>query len=68
MPKFTKGQPVRIHLDKNLSLDGEVAPREAKFVDYLHGQPDWAVIEFEKAHHGGVKTLHVPVAVIGACQ
>jgi len=64
MPQLTKGQLVRIHLDKNLSLDEESVPREATFVAYLHGQPDWAVIEFEKEHHGGVKTLHVPVSVI----
>lgn len=64
MPQFTKGQLVRVHLDKQLSLAGEKTPAEAKFVDYLHGQPDWAVVEFENRHHGGVKFLHVPVSVI----
>lgn len=64
MPQFTKGQTVRVLLDKKLSLEGESGSIEAKFVSYLHGQPDWAVIEFEKQHHGGVKTLHVPVSVI----
>jgi len=64
MLQFSKGQLVRVLLDKKLSIEGESAPVEAKFVDYLHGQPDWAVVEFEKAHHGGVKFLHVPVSVI----
>ena len=64
MPQLTKGQLVRIHLDQKFGLDGERTPREATFVAYLHGQPDWAIVEFKEKHHGGVKTLHVPVSVI----
>jgi hypothetical protein len=68
MPQLTNGQLVRIQLDKNFSLEGERAPREATFVAYLHGQPDWAVVEFKEKHHGGVKTMHVPIGVIEGHQ
>jgi hypothetical protein len=64
MPHFTKGQAVRVLLDKDLGIAGETRAIEATFLDYLHGQPDWAAIEFEKAHRGGVKFLHVPISVI----
>jgi hypothetical protein len=60
---FKRGDTVTVRLTADHELEGDLQPHSAKFIRTLPGQ-DWAEVQLESEHAGGVKTLHVPLEAI----
>jgi hypothetical protein len=64
---FKRGDTVTVRLTAQHEIEGDLQSHTAKFIRTLPGQ-DWAEVQLENEHAGGVKTLHVPLDAIEAAQ
>ncbi len=64
---FKRGDTVTVLLTADHELEGDLQSHSAKFIRTLPGQ-DWAEVQLEKEHAGGVNTLHVPLDAIEGPQ
>jgi hypothetical protein len=67
LTELKAGQRVRVMLTEDHQLEGEQIEHEAKFLGRHIVDNEWAEVELDKEHAGGVRRLSVPLSrIVGA--